>query len=152
MSTDLNYSIPKLQLNMTDLLMAPFGESEIVEAYRQKYGNRPDVAMYSSIKTAAKNFRVIDSPTTSVIVPYEKGEDIIAELMGDTTVDDLTKLFREAQQYTVNIYEHEKKQLTENDGLVSVFDGEILVAKKGAYAEEYGLEPNNNSGLEYLQY
>ncbi|MDY7044782.1 CRISPR-associated helicase Cas3' [Virgibacillus sp. M23] len=147
---DLNYFIPKLQKEMTELLMVQ--TEELVNAYFAKNGKLPDTYMLTSIKTAAENFEVIDNVTTSVIVPYEGGKNIITDLTGAETIDDLTHLLRTAQQYTINMYEHELRQLSENGGLVSIFDGEILTVTEGAYNNEYGLELQNNSDLSFLSY
>ncbi|MNI85055.1 hypothetical protein D3C73_1420130 [compost metagenome] len=103
-------------------------------------------------KTAAENFHVIDDHTNPVIVPYEEGQDIIAELNGQSSIGDLTSLLRKAQHYTINVYKHELEELSRNNGLVSFLDGKVLVLKEGAYNGEYGLNLENDSSLDLYLY
>ncbi|PEK59712.1 CRISPR-associated helicase/endonuclease Cas3 [Bacillus pseudomycoides] len=142
----LNYFIPKLKKNMTELLSAPRIENSYRRAYIHKH-DKKDVPLFivNSYRTAAEHFRVIDDLSTSVIVPYEEGKDIIAELNSSSSIEDLSRLLRKAQQYTVNLLSYEKEQLIKNDGLVYYFDGEILALKESAYNDEYGLDIHNES-------
>ncbi|RSK54664.1 CRISPR-associated helicase Cas3' [Bacillus canaveralius] len=146
--SDLNYFIRKLKKDMTDLLAAPRNENSYRQAYY--YNNeKKDIPLFivNSYQTAAEHFRVIDDLSTSVIVPYEEGEDIIAELNSNRSIEDLSRLLRKAQQYTVNLFNYEKEQLAKNDGLVYYLDGKIIALKEGAYNDEYGLDVNNESGF-----
>ncbi|MCK2020529.1 CRISPR-associated helicase Cas3' [Peribacillus frigoritolerans] len=145
--TDLNYFIPKLKKNMTELLMASKPENSYLEAYSRKEKKGIPLFLTNSYKTAADHFHVINEITTSVIVSYEDGEDIITELNGNGTIEDLTRLLRKAQQYTINLYQYELDLLAENDGIVSFLDGKILALKKGAYNTEFGLNLTNDSKL-----
>ncbi|MED1599431.1 CRISPR-associated helicase/endonuclease Cas3 [Bacillus pseudomycoides] len=142
----LNYFIPKLKKNMTELLSAPRIENSYRRAYIHKH-DKKDVPLFivNSYRTAAEHFRVIDDLTTSVIVPYEDGKDIIAELNSSSSIENLSQLLRKAQQYTVNLFSYEKEQLIKNDGLVYYFDGKILALKESAYNDEYGLDIHNES-------
>ncbi|MGE6552276.1 CRISPR-associated helicase Cas3' [Bacillus mycoides] len=144
--SDLNYFIPKLKKNMTELLSAPRIENSYRRAYIHKH-TKKDIPLFilNSYQTAAKHFNVIDDLTTSVIVPYEEGKDIIAELNSNSSIEDLSRLLRKAQQYTVNLFNYEKEQLIINDGLVYYLDGKILALKEGAYNDEYGLNLLNES-------
>ncbi|PER38991.1 CRISPR-associated helicase/endonuclease Cas3 [Bacillus thuringiensis] len=144
--SDLNYFIPKLKKNMTELLSAPRIENSYRRAYIHKH-TKKDIPLFilNSYQTAAKHFNVIDDLTTSVIVPYEEGKGIIAELNSNSSIEDLSRLLRKAQQYTVNLFNYEKEQLIINDGLVYYLDGEILALKEGAYNDEYGLNLLNES-------
>lgn len=142
--SDLNYFIPKLKRNMTELLSAPRIENSYRQAYLHKHAKKEiPLFIVNSYRTAAEHFNVIDNLTTSVIVPYEEGKDIIAELNGSNSIEDLSRLLRKAQQYTVNLFNYEKEQLIKNDGLVYYLDGKILVLKESAYNDEYGLNAHN---------
>lgn len=94
-----------------------------------------------------EHFQVIDSMTTSVIVPYGKGKEIIAELNGNYSLEDLRTMLKKVQQYTVNLFNYEKELLIKNSGLVSYMDGKILALKEGAYSTEFGLDTSNESSL-----
>ncbi|MED1057627.1 CRISPR-associated helicase Cas3' [Bacillus mycoides] len=144
--SDLNYFIPKLDKNMTELLFAPKIDNSYWEAYFHKHAKKKiPLFIVNSYRTAAEHFNVIDNLTTSVIVPYEEGKDIIAELNGSNSIEDLSRLLRKAQQYTVNLFDYEKEQLIKNDGLVYYLDGKILALKESAYSDEYGLNAHNES-------
>ncbi|MMZ68138.1 hypothetical protein D1872_307890 [compost metagenome] len=83
--------------------------------------------------------------TTSVIVPYGEGGEIITELNGAQRIEDFDRIMRKAQQYTINLFSYELEQLSKNGGLEHCLDGQVLVLKDGAYNEEYGLDLENES-------
>lgn len=147
--SDLNYFIPKLKKEMTELLTAPKSKYSYYQDY---YFNNDKthlpLLIANSYKTAADHFKVIDDLTTSVIVPYGEGKEIIAELNSNRSIEDLSQLLRKAQQYTVNLFSYEKQQLAKNDGLVSFHDGKIIALIETAYNEELGLDLSNDSNFE----
>ncbi|MBO0992568.1 CRISPR-associated helicase Cas3' [Bacillus sp. SD088] len=148
--TDLDYLIPKFNKNMTEILTASRENCSFHRAYISK--NREPVPLFlvNGYLTAAENFHVIENNTTSVLVPFGKGKEIIAELAGAQKIDDLTQLLRKAQQYTINLYTYEKELINKNAGLVSLFDGKIMALKEGAYNEEFGLEIQNDSQFDFM--
>lgn len=145
--SDLNYPITKLKKEMTELLTATKMKYSYHQAYRANKGEVLPLFLTNSYKTAAENFCVIDNITTSVIAPYEEGKEIIKDLNGNRSIEDLTQLLRKAQQYTINLYKYEIEQLDKNDGLVSYMDGKIFALKEGAYSKEFGLNLGNDSPL-----
>ncbi|MFB5678429.1 CRISPR-associated helicase Cas3' [Paenibacillus terreus] len=144
----LSYFIPKLNKEMTELLSANKKENSYYQAYCREHGSRPPLFLANSYRTAAEYFRVIEDHTTSVIVPYGEGKEIITALNGQQSIEDLTLLLRKAQRFTINIYPYEKDNLSQNDGLVAYLDGKILALKEGAYHEEYGLNLENDSPMD----
>lgn len=150
---DLNYSILDLGKDMIKLLCeSKRDDNSYYRAYTSNKGAPLPLFIANSYKTAAEKFWVIDDNTTSVIVPYEGGKEVIAELNSNSTIDDLTWLLKRAQQYTINLYAYEQEQLEKNDGLMKYIDGRILALKEGAYSEEFGLNLENNSQLELNMY
>jgi CRISPR-associated endonuclease/helicase Cas3 len=143
--SSLNYPIAKLKKEMTELLTAPKSQYSYYHAYCHNEGKSLPLFLVNSYRTAAENFHVIDSITTSVIVPYKEGKEIIAELNGNRTIKELTKLLRTGQQYTINLFRFEFDKLAKNDGLVSCLDGKVFVLKEGAYSKEFGLNLENDS-------
>jgi CRISPR-associated endonuclease/helicase Cas3 len=141
----LNYFIPKLKKEMVELLIADRRKSPYSQAYFQKNGALPPLFLVNSYKTAAEHFRVIDDMTTSVIVPYGDGKEIIAEFNSNKSIYEFSQLLRKAQQYTINIFDYEREQLIKNDGLVRYLDGKVLALKEGAYDKEFGLNLANDS-------
>ncbi|WP_339269385.1 CRISPR-associated helicase Cas3' [Paenibacillus sp. FSL R5-0470] len=146
--SSLNYFISKLGEDMTDLLSSPRMENKYYQAYRQRHQEALPLFLVNSYKTAAEHFEVIDSHTTSVIVPFGEGAGIITDLNGQQSIEDLTRLLRRAQQYTINIFKHEKEQLSKNNALVAYLDGKVLALTEGAYHESYGLNLENDSPFE----
>ncbi len=152
LETDLNYFIPKLRRTIIDLLISSKEDNAYYQAYLAKTREYPPIFIANSYKTAAEHFNVIDNNTTAVIVPYKDGEKIIADLNGNQKIDDLTKLLRKAQHYTINLYDHELRQLSKNKGLEYLFDGKIYVLKQAAYDKEFGFTIENDSPFELIDF
>ncbi|WZY00071.1 CRISPR-associated helicase Cas3' [Bacillus sp. FSL W7-1360] len=147
---DLGYPVKQLRVrkSMISLLMGTRKKNEYVRAYQQEKGRSLPLVITGSYKTAAKHFSVIDDVTQAVIVPYdEKGKDLIVRLNSIEKVEDLTKFFREAQHYMVNIYQHNFDQLKNDDALVSYLDGQVYVLGEQWYSEEYGVDLDGDGGM-----
>lgn len=143
--SSLNYFIPKLKKDMTELLTASKNNYCYHHAYL--YSKKVNLPLFiaNSYQTAAENFQVIDDLTTSVIVPYEEGKEIIADLNGNQSIESLSELLRNAQHYSINLYSYEKQLLDKNGGLVSYLDGKILALKESAYNDEFGVDLQNET-------
>ncbi|MED3499662.1 CRISPR-associated helicase Cas3' [Brevibacillus agri] len=142
----LDYFIRGLEKHMTELLMANRNNSSYNCEYTQSKRESLPLFIVNSYRTAADFFQVIDDQTTTVLVPYgEEGKEMIARLNGDETIENLSRLLRRAQQYTISLFSYEREQLVKNDGLVSLLDGKILALKESAYSGEYGLDVENDS-------
>ncbi len=102
-------------------------------------------------RTVADNFHVIDQQTDDVLVPYgDKGEELIALLNGDINWEDARKWLKESQQYTISIYDQERRVLEQSGGIVSLLDGRLLVLQPSAYDEKYGLNLSQDSEMQSL--
>ncbi|RSK26543.1 CRISPR-associated helicase Cas3' [Bacillus sp. HMF5848] len=146
LSTRSNYYVKKLDNYQTNLLMQKRSENNYCKAYRHQNKKELPLFLANSYGTAAQYFQVIEHETTTALVPFEEGEDIIADLNGDETIEELGNLLKRSQQFSVNLYKHELDELERNGGLETVFDGQIFVLKKGAYNEKYGVDIKNESG------
>lgn len=147
--SQLNYNIRGKKENMVELLTVSKAKSTYHMDYMYKHdGERIPLVLTNSYKTAAEHFHVIPNLTTSVIVPYKEGKDIIAELNGSHSIENLSRLLRKAQQYTVNLFNYEKELLDKNAGLVSYLDGKVFALTEGAYNDVYGLDVHNDSGFQ----
>ncbi|MVP00466.1 CRISPR-associated helicase Cas3' [Paenibacillus lutrae] len=146
---DLNYQIPKLGQGMTRLLFATKEENTYCHDYYSNTKERIPLFLANSYLTAAEHFHVIDSATKAVIVPYqEEGKAIIAELNGARRIEELSRLLRKAQQYTINLFDYELQQLDKNGGLERCLDGQMLVLNERAYSKEFGVDTTNDSSLD----
>ncbi|WP_019912989.1 CRISPR-associated helicase/endonuclease Cas3 [Paenibacillus sp. HW567] len=156
LASSLNYSIPKLGKEMTTLLSCSRKENTYYQAYYNQHKAALPLFLVNSYKTAAEHFQVIDNLTTTMLVPFgdgpEEGKDIIADLNGQQSIPDLTRLLRKAQQYTINIYSYEKELLSKSGSLVAYLDGKVLALKEGAYHNEYGLNLENDSPLDLYMF
>lgn len=149
LSSNLNYNIPELEKEMTELLSADRAHNSYHQEYFSEHGNASlPLYLHNSYKTAAEHFHVIDNHTTSVIVPYERGKEIIADLNGQHSIQDLSKLLREAQQFTINLFNFEKDALGKMNGIVPYLDGKVFALKEGFYSKEYGLDLQGEGELE----
>ncbi|WP_269409837.1 CRISPR-associated helicase Cas3' [Lentibacillus daqui] len=149
---ELNYQVKQVRQNMTELLMSTRANNKYVQAYQSKTGKGLPLFITGSYRTAAEHFHVIDNVTTSVLVPFGKGKSIITELTGSDRIEDLTRLLKTAQHYSVNLYKYELDELSLNDGLISFFDGQIFALKEGFYSREFGLDLKNDSNLDLVMY
>ncbi|TYR79211.1 CRISPR-associated helicase Cas3' [Priestia megaterium] len=143
--SELDYFIPKLEKKMIELLTETKQNYSYHRAFCSKEKKPLPLFLANSYKTAADNFQVINNLSTSVIVPYDEGKEIITELNGQGTIEELTQLLRRAQQFTINLYEFELEQLAKNDGIVRYLDGKVLALKDGAYSDEFGLNIANDT-------
>ena len=147
----LNYHIPKLRKDMTELLFSGRGGTDTYyQAYCREKKERLPLYIANSYDTAAQHFHVIDDHTTSVIVPYGAGKEVIADLNGAASIDDLTGALRRAQQFMVNLYSYERQRLDQSGGLESCLEGKVLVLKEGAYSEKFGFDIENDSAIGLL--
>jgi CRISPR-associated endonuclease/helicase Cas3 len=150
-TSEINYFIPKLRKNMTELLTVSPAHNSYVKSYKSQYSVFP-LCNTNSYRTAAEHFHVIDNHTRTVLVPYEGGTEIIAELNGSASISGLGKLLKKAQKYTISIYDQEFRQLLSTDGIVSYADGHILALKEGMYDQEFGLNVVGNSYMDAIMY
>lgn len=143
-SSDLNFYIPSLGKSMIKLF-----SDDRKKGYVQSYSNnkRKSFTLYlsQSFKTAADEFYVIKEKTKSVLVPYNGGEEIIADLNSHHSIEELSSILRKAQKYTVNLYENEIAELEKSEGLVSICNNQILVLRDFSYDVEFGLNLNSDS-------
>ncbi|MEK3910552.1 CRISPR-associated helicase/endonuclease Cas3 [Paenibacillus sp. FSL H7-0331] len=149
----LNYFIKKLEKDMTELLVANRNDSTYNQAYRHAKRENLPLCIVNSYGTAAEYFRVIDDHTTSVVVPYnEESKELIAQLNGDETIEDFSRLLRKTQKYTINLFRYERDQLAQSNGLVSLLEGKIFVLTESAYHKEFGLDLDNDSQFDLSMY
>lgn len=135
---ELNYHISELDKNLFELLNK---NQDYYKAFEHKHGVKPQMVSRQSFATAEKYFSVIDSPTTSILVPYnEEAKNLISELNGDLDSKKLSVLLKMAQQFVINIYAHEKDTLDREGNIDFLLNGNIFALKEVAYKDEMGLD------------
>ncbi|MFB7816374.1 CRISPR-associated helicase Cas3' [Paenibacillus chitinolyticus] len=145
---NLNFPVPKLGSNqtLTNLLFGPVKDNVYFQDYWDNRGERLPLFLVNSYRTAAEHFYVIKDSAASVIVPYGKdGKEIIADLNGGARIEDLSRLLKKAQQYTINLMNHELMRIDKNGGLERCLDGQVLVLGEGAYNQKFGFDAENES-------
>lgn len=147
---DLDYPVPSLGSNLLSLLHAKRKENSLFHSFRSKHGEHPPLFLMNSYRTAADHFEAIGDLSTSVIVPYEGGKEIIADLNGDRSISILSEVLKKAQQYSINLYKHEVDRLASEGGIATCLDGRVIILKEWAYSLEFGLDLNQDSNSEFL--
>lgn len=121
-----------------DLLTLLSTNSNSVEIYKHDQRKAPSFPLRQSFMSAARAFKVIDSPTEGVLVPYGDGERLIAELMCSSG-EDRSKLLKKAQRYSVNVFPHEMTKLKEKRALDEVWEGSgIYYLDERHYSDKFG--------------
>ena len=111
---------------------------------------QPPRYMAQSFMTAAKAFQAIDANTRGVIVPYKaEGQRIISELCAAFEPTKQFQLLKQANQYSVNVFEHVLRKLEEKKAIYEVQPGTgILCLLPNHYSQEAGLNLNGNEEME----
>ena len=92
----------------------------------KRTAHKNELPLRHALSTAAQAFRVIDAPTQGIVVPYgDEGRRIIGELASAYVTDEIpldkqVELLRRAQQYTVNVFPHTLRKLSEIDAIHEV--------------------------------
>ena len=98
--------------------------------------------MHQAFKTAGGRFEIFDRDSESMIVPYEHGQELIAEMQTTKAKHDLTymkNLLEQAKDYTVSVYRNEIDTLISSGAAISILDGKILVLLEDWYDNRTGL-------------
>lgn len=136
----LEYPIPSIQQNMTDLLMATRETNENRKKFEHEKKQTIPLFLLNSYGTAAKHFRVIDDFTTSVIVPYAEGQTLIEKFCSSQSMRQFEESLWKAQQYTIDLFDFEKQQLVQQNELFALDGEKLLVLCESAYSDEVGLD------------
>ncbi len=125
-----------------------------VQNYRRINASLPQNLFVQSFRSAADSFSVIDQNSRGVIVPFgNEGKEIINKLGSASAVFELSKLLKQAQRFSINIYCNQIADLAAAGAIA-----EIHSAKKTGiyrlydefYNEETGLDPQGNTNIETL--
>jgi CRISPR-associated endonuclease/helicase Cas3 len=138
---ELNYPVsPKSSVGRNDNLFSLLSQNGLsTDAYVAAYHSAPEILLRQSFRTANGEFRVIDSLTRGVVVPYRDGTQIITDLCGAFGLEMQANLLKQAQRYSVNLFEHQFKKLLEVGAIREVQEGaEIYYLKEEHYSDEFG--------------
>ncbi len=123
-----------------------------LKSYIRKNSNPPIAALHQSFMTAAKAFQAIDSPTQGIIVPYEQeGKRIINELHATKDLEEQSRLLKEAQRYSVNVFPHVMQKLAEQKAIREIAKGmRVMYLDAQYYSDEFGLSEIAVNDMELL--
>src|SRR5690625_3316948 len=94
-----------------------------------------------------------DALPISVIVPFGKGRNIIASLNEDFQDYRLfNQLMKQAQQYSVNLYDHELHALSAENLIEPLYNDSIYCLNDKAYNKDFGVTLEGLADLENLNF
>lgn len=107
-----------------------------------------------SFMAAAEIFRSIETLSRGVIVPYDKkGKKIITELCSGGELHEKYNLIKQAQRYSVNVFNYLFDQLIEREIIREVEKGAgIYYLDDQYYSEQFGLSEEVINEMELLVY
>lgn len=122
---EMNYAVGKDSLvGRVDNLFSLLSVNSLSLAEHQRAtGSSPKIPFKQSFYTASRAFHVIDSPGQGVIVPYEKGKEIINDLCSAFELEKQFGLLRKAQRYSVNLFLGEFQKMAEKGAIREVQQG-----------------------------
>ncbi|WP_105264942.1 CRISPR-associated helicase/endonuclease Cas3 [Pseudoalteromonas sp. T1lg76] len=110
----------------------------------QRNINKTPFTLKQSFMTAAKQFKAIDAPVHSVIVPFnEEAQSIITQLCAlDKRFDAASyrSLLKAAQKYSVNIFPNVWQKLTDQQSVFPIApDEDVFYLSEEFYSQDFGL-------------
>lgn len=102
--------------------------------------------MHQALKTAGGLFTVFDESSIDIIVPYDRGKEIIQKIfaVGDKDYEKLKAILKEAKLYTVSLFKYQKIKLEEQGALIFVPNAGVYILQDGYYDELTGLNLNQS--------
>ena len=102
--------------------------------------------MHQALKTAGGLFTVFDESSIDIIVPYNRGTEIIQKIfaVGDKDYGKLKAVLKEAKLYTVSLFKYQKIKLEEQGALIFVSSAGVYILQDGYYDELTGLNLNQS--------
>lgn len=146
---DLEYPIYSEYYTLYGLLG---GNSKVVQEYHNKHTDTFPLLHTSSFETLSRHFQVIEQTSTSIVVPYEEGKELIADLTESSSILSLEEVFKKIQLYSINIFENQKRELDQQGALIYHMNGKVLELRESFYDHEFGLtiEENASMGTEFI--
>ncbi|WP_217426483.1 CRISPR-associated helicase Cas3' [Candidatus Methylobacter favarea] len=134
---EMAYSLNEKQAGRIDTLLS------LLSNNKSNIHREEPLQLRQSFMTAGNAFKAIDAPTQSVIVPYEQGEQLIAELCGLSTAFNAPGYYaclKQAQKFSVNVFPNVWKKLLEQKAVHEIHPGEgMYCLDERYYSPEFGL-------------
>ena len=141
--TDYIKKVGQVTYNLYDLL------SENEQSIKQfSNDEKKQCVMRQAFRKAGDLFEVIPNATTTVIVPYGKGEDIITELCADIKdYERIDTLIKQAQRYSIEVYTQGNHY---QDCFTAIKDLGVMILNDGYYDETCGFHMMAQKGGYFL--
>jgi len=139
---EMVYPVTDKDAGRTDSLLNMLSSNNItVGEFIRVNKKYPDILLYQSFMTAGQFFKSIDAPTQSVVVQYgEEGHNLVNQLCSSFDLEKQYNLLKKIQQYSVNLFPHEFKKLSEEGAFHRVQeDTDIFYLDKIYYSNKFGI-------------
>lgn len=153
-SDEMSYNIgTKSHVGRKDSLFNLLSNNKIsIEEYRRIHKKNPELKLYQSFMSAAKEFEVIDTISRGIIVPYgDVGKNIILDLCDDSPMEWKGKTLTKAQRYSVNVINidslFKKKMIHEVKEETGIFYLDVQY-----YSDEFGLGEDVVNTMDLLNF
>ena len=124
----------------TDLFDLLSENSLSVKSCMENHLSRPPHPMHQAFETAGGLFEAIEKGGLDVVVPYGKGEELIAKLCADPDIRELPRLLRQAQRFTVHLFDGERRKLSGLGAIHILPDIGAAVLRGEFYHPELGVQ------------
>lgn len=137
---EMNYTFPKKEHKDKTIYNLLSVNAEADEAFRGKKGCKSRLVLKQAFKAAGDYFQVIDQNTTGVIVPYGyEGRELITLINGECSLSQLKQYIKRAQQFSVNLFDTDRRKLEDAKAITELKNGSILALRDGFYREDIGV-------------
>lgn len=131
----MDYLIPGSSESIYDWLSCnQMGRGE----YARRYPGMAIPPLVQAFASAGKAFHVIEDNTTSLLVPYEEGKALIADISAQHDLSKTKTLLRRAQQYSVEVFDHTLRAM-ERENAIYLLPCGLLALRPGYYSGETGI-------------
>lgn len=140
-ANDMNYPVSAKSVvgrsdNLFNLLST---NTDSVSEYERINKKTPSISLWQAFMSAARTFQAIDSPARGLVVPYGiEGQRIVSELCSCRDIEKQYRLVKEAQRYSVNVFENDWRKLSQAIYEVQAGAG-IYYLDERYYSDDYGV-------------
>lgn len=125
--------------------------NEAVSEYKRANKKAPEIHFRQSFTSASKIFEAIDSGAQGIIVQYEEGRSIVAELCATEDIRQRVALLHAAQRYSVNLFSTEWEILSKGHIIHETTRGSgIFYLDEKYYSCDFGLSVNPVTDLPFI--
>lgn len=149
---EMSYAVPAGAIAQDDTLLQLLSINQLAVDKHNETEKASELFFRQAFMTAGKAFKAIDAPTQGIVVPHGKaGRELVNDLCAAFMIDEQFDLLRRAQQYTVNVFPHVLRKLTESNAVHEVApDTRILCLRPTHYSPRFGLSTDPVCPMEPL--